>query len=130
MPTSSNGARNIITFQKYERPQTLDEAWELNQKKRNRIVAGTMWMKMGTHSFGTAIDLCDLGLNQIEETDEEFRIGAMVTLRRPRRLFLRRGGSRLQRHRGRAVPQRRDARRKPVAPHGLFRHPHGFPCHG
>lgn len=81
MPTSSNGARNIITFQKYERPQTLDEAWELNQKKRNRIVAGTMWMKMGTHSFGTAIDLCDLGLNQIEETDEEFRIGAMVTLR-------------------------------------------------
>ena len=40
-----------------------------------------MWMKMGTHSFGTAIDLCDLGLNQIEETDEEFRIGAMVTLR-------------------------------------------------
>ena len=40
MPTSSNGARNIITFQKYERPQTLDEAWELNQKKRNRIVAG------------------------------------------------------------------------------------------
>ena len=81
MPTSSNGARNIITFQKYERPQTLDEAWELNQKKRNRIVAGTMWMKMGTHSFGTAIDLCDLGLNQIEETDEGFRIGAMATLR-------------------------------------------------
>ena len=81
MPTSSNGARNIITFQKYERPQTLDEAWELNQKKRNRIVAGTIWMKMGTHSFGTAIDLCDLGLNQIEENDEEFRIGAMVTLR-------------------------------------------------
>ena len=48
-------------------------------RKGNRIVAGTMWMKMGTHSFGTAIDLCDLGLNQIEETDEEFRIGAMVT---------------------------------------------------
>ena len=61
-----------------------------------------MWMKNGHHSFGTAIDLCDLGLNQIEETDEEFRIGAMVTLRqmeeasRPRRLFLRCGGSRLQ----------------------------------
>ena len=40
-----------------------------------------MWLKMGNHSFGTAIDLCDLGLGTIEETDEEFRIGAMVTLR-------------------------------------------------
>lgn len=71
----------IITFQKYERPQSLQEAWELNQKKRNRVVAGMMWLKMGNHSFGAAIDLCDLGLDIIEETDEEFRIGAMVTLR-------------------------------------------------
>ena len=63
------------------RPQTVEEAWELNQKKRNRIVGGMMWLKMGNHSIGTAIDLCDLGLNEIEETDDEFRIGAMVTLR-------------------------------------------------
>lgn len=63
------------------RPQSLEEAWELNQKKRNRVVAGMMWLKMGTHSFGTAIDLCDLGLDTIEETEDEFRIGAMVTLR-------------------------------------------------
>lgn len=40
-----------------------------------------MWLKMGNHSLGTAIDLCDLGLGKIEETDDEFRIGAMVTLR-------------------------------------------------
>ena len=40
-----------------------------------------MWLKMGKHSFGTAIDLCDLGLDEIEETENEFRIGAMVTLR-------------------------------------------------
>ncbi|MDY6111507.1 MAG: FAD binding domain-containing protein, partial [Ellagibacter isourolithinifaciens] len=63
------------------RPQSLEEAWELNQKKRNRVVGGMMWLKMGTHSFGTAIDLCDLGLDAIEETEGEFRIGAMVTLR-------------------------------------------------
>ena len=63
------------------RPQTVEEAWELNQKKRNRIVGGMMWLKMGNHSVGTAIDLCDLGLNEIEETDDEFRIGAMVALR-------------------------------------------------
>lgn len=71
----------IITFQKYVRPQSLEEAWELNQKKRHRIIAGMMWLKMGKHSFGTAIDLCDLGLDEIEETENEFRIGAMVTLR-------------------------------------------------
>lgn len=71
----------IITFQNYVRPQSLEEAWELNQKKRNRIVGGMMWLKMGNHSFGTAIDLCDLGLGTIEETEDEFRIGAMVTLR-------------------------------------------------
>ena len=63
------------------RPQTVEEAWELNQKKRNRIVGGMMWLKMGNQSVGTAIDLCDLGLNEIEETDDEFRIGAMVVLR-------------------------------------------------
>ena len=31
--------------------------------------------------YSTAIDLCDLGLDTIEETDEEFSIGARVTLR-------------------------------------------------
>ena len=63
------------------RPQSLEEAWELNQKKRNRVVGGMMWLKMGTHSFGTAIDLCDLGLDAIEETEGELRIAAMATLR-------------------------------------------------
>ena len=63
------------------RPQSLEEAWELNQKKRSRIVAGMLWLKMGNHTIGTAIDLCDLDLDQIEETDDEFRIGAMATLR-------------------------------------------------
>ena len=63
------------------RPQSLEEAWELNQKKRNRVVGGMMWLKMGKHSFNTAIDLRDLGLDAIEETEGEFRIGAMVSLR-------------------------------------------------
>ena len=50
------------------RPQTLEEAWELNQKRRNCIVAGMMWLKMSRRSLSTAIDLCDLGLDSIEET--------------------------------------------------------------
>ena len=71
----------MITIQKYVRAQSLEEAYQLNQSKRNRIVGGMMWMRLGRGSVGTAIDLCDLGLNTIEETDEQFSIGAMVSLR-------------------------------------------------
>lgn len=71
----------IVTFQDYVRPSSLEEAWELNQKRRNCIVGGMMWLKMGRQSINTAIDLCDLGLDAIEETADEFRIGAMTTLR-------------------------------------------------
>lgn len=71
----------MITIQNYVRAQSLEEAWQLNQKRRNRVLGGMLWMKMGKGSVGTAIDLCDLGLDTIEETAEEFSIGAMVTLR-------------------------------------------------
>ena len=71
----------MITIQKYIRAQSLEEAYQLNQSKRSRIVGGMMWMRLGRGSVGTAIDLCDLGLNTIEETDEQFSIGAMVSLR-------------------------------------------------
>ena len=71
----------MITIQKYVRAQSLEEAWQLNQKKQNRILGGMLWMRLGKGSVGTAIDLCDLGLNTIEENDEHFSIGAMVTLR-------------------------------------------------
>lgn len=71
----------MITIQNYVRAQSLEEAYELNQKKRNRIVGGMLWLKTSTASVGTAIDLTDLGLNKIEENEEEFSIGAMTTLR-------------------------------------------------
>ena len=71
----------MITIQKYVRVQSLEEAYTLNQSRRNRIVGGMLWMKMGSGSIDTAIDLCDLGLDAIEETEDAFRIGAMVTLR-------------------------------------------------
>lgn len=78
---SSDRSCAIFTFQKYERPQTLDEAWELNQKRRNRIVGGMMWLKMSHRTHSTLIDLSDLGLDAFEEDEREFRIGAMVSLR-------------------------------------------------
>lgn len=71
----------MITIQKYVRPQTLEEAWQLNQNKRNRILGGMLWLRLGKGTVNTAIDLCDLGLNTIEETEDQFSIGAMATLR-------------------------------------------------
>lgn len=71
----------MISIQKYVRAQSLEEAWTLNQSKTNRILGGMMWLRLGKGNVNTAIDLCDLGLNTIEETDDLFSIGAMVTLR-------------------------------------------------
>ena len=71
----------MITIQKYVRAQSLEEAWQLNQAKRNRIVGGMLWLRLGRGGVGTAIDLSDLGLDKIEETGEGFSIGAMATLR-------------------------------------------------
>ena len=67
----------MISIQKYVRAQSLEEAWQLNQSKPNRILGGMLWLRLGSGNVNTAIDLCDLGLNTIEETDEAFSIGAM-----------------------------------------------------
>ena len=72
----------MLTFQNYKRPQTLEEAWTLNQSKSARLAAGMMWMRMGDAQIGTVVDLCGLGLDQLEETQDAFLIGAMVPLRK------------------------------------------------
>ena len=71
----------MITINNYIKVKSLEEAYELNQKKANRIVGGMMWLRMSKGRMQTAIDLSELGLDQIEETEEEFRIGCMCTLR-------------------------------------------------
>ena len=71
----------MITIQNYVRARSLEEAWQLNQNKRNRILGGMLWLRLGKGTVNTAIDLCDLGLDKIEETDDAFSIGAMATLR-------------------------------------------------
>ena len=52
----------MLKIKEYVKAESLEQAYELNQKRK-------------------AIDLSGLGLNQIEETEEEFRIGCMTTLR-------------------------------------------------
>ena len=71
----------MITFKNYVRAQSLEEAYTLNQSRRNKIIGGMVWLKMTKLNLNTAIDLCALHLDTIEETDTEFSIGCMVTLR-------------------------------------------------
>ena len=71
----------MITIKDYVRAKSLEEAWQLNQNKMNRILGGMLWMRLGNGMVNTAIDLSELGLDYIEENEEEFSIGAMVSLR-------------------------------------------------
>lgn len=71
----------MFTCKEYRKAATLEEAWQMNQKRSNLLIGGMLWVKMGQRNAGTVIDLSGLGLDQIEETPEEFRIGCMTTLR-------------------------------------------------
>ncbi|MBC3887135.1 molybdopterin dehydrogenase [Acetobacterium paludosum] len=71
----------MITINNFVKVKTLAEAYQLNQKRTNVVIGGFMWLKMGNRKIQNAIDLSGLGLNKIEETDDEFRIGSMCTLR-------------------------------------------------
>lgn len=66
----------MVTIQNYVRAGSLEEAYELNQKRTSLILGGMLWTKMQNRRIQTAIDLCDLGLDRIEENEEEFSIGA------------------------------------------------------
>ena len=72
----------MLKFGTYVRVGNAAEAYELLQKNRNnKIIGGGIWMRLGSRRVATAIDLSACGLDKIEETEDEFRIGAMVTLR-------------------------------------------------
>lgn len=59
----------MLKIKQYVKAESLEQAYELNQKKTNRIVGGMLWLKMSTAQIQTAIDLSGLGLDQIEETE-------------------------------------------------------------
>lgn len=71
----------MLRTNEFVKAQSLEEAYQLNQKKSNVLLGGMMWLKMGSNYKSAAIDLSDLGLDYIEEDEEEFRIGCMCSLR-------------------------------------------------
>ncbi|MCR4628941.1 MAG: FAD binding domain-containing protein [Clostridium sp.] len=71
----------MFRISEYKKVQSLQEAWELNQKKSTRTAGGMTWLRLRHNPAGTFVDLSGLGLDRIEETEDEIRIGCMVTLR-------------------------------------------------
>ena len=72
----------MFTMREYVLAESLEQAYELlNKGRANCILGGLLWMTMGSKAIGTGIDLSNLGLNKIEENDDEFKIGCMTTLR-------------------------------------------------
>ncbi len=77
----SERKRSVITIKKYLKAESLEQAYELNQKKNNRIIAGMLWVKMGSNTIQTAIDLSDVVSASVSEHPDAFIIGAMTSLR-------------------------------------------------
>ena len=71
------GGNTVLNIKNYVRVQSLEEAYDLCQKKNNVVLGGMLWLKMQRRSVGTAIDLSDLGLDKIEEDGDFYRLGAM-----------------------------------------------------
>ena len=73
----------MYNFRQYVQVETIEEAFELKKKRGNRIIAGGLWLRLGGNkNFNTAIDLSKLGLDTIEEKEDEFVIGCMTPLRK------------------------------------------------
>ena len=72
----------MFTLMELVQPSSLEEAYEILMKRKNNIViGGSDFLRMGEKRIGTGIDLSNLNLNLIEETEDYIEIGAMTTLR-------------------------------------------------
>ena len=71
----------MIHYKNYVRPKDLEEAYKLNAAKSAVIAGGFCFLRLQNRNIGTLLDLTGLLSDQIEETEDCFRIGAMVSLR-------------------------------------------------
>ena len=64
----------MLKIKNYVKAESLEQAYELNQKRTACVLGGMVWLKMGNRVVTTAIDLSGLGLDTITETESEFVI--------------------------------------------------------
>ena len=71
----------MLRFDQYVRTKPAQEAYDLLQENRlATVIGGMMWLRLSDRTIPVGIDLSACGLDGIEETDDAFVIGAMVTL--------------------------------------------------
>ncbi|MEG0398474.1 MAG: FAD binding domain-containing protein [Cetobacterium sp.] len=72
----------MLQFSNYLLAESLDSAYnELVKNKKNIILGGTSYLRMGDTQFNTAIDLSNLSLSYINEARDFLHIGAMTSFR-------------------------------------------------
>jgi len=72
----------VFTLNDLVQPEKIETAYQiLTDKRNNAILGGCAFLKMGSKRIGTAIDLSNLKLSYIKETNGFIEIGAMTSLR-------------------------------------------------
>lgn len=72
----------MFSFKNYIAVASLEEAYdELLKNKKNIILGGTSYLRMGNVAYNTAIDLSNLELDYIKEGETCIHIGAMASFR-------------------------------------------------
>ncbi len=72
----------MFSFKNYLAVTSLEEAYnELLKNKKNIILGGTSYLRIGDVAYNTAIDLSNLSLNYIREEGEYVHIGAITSFR-------------------------------------------------
>ncbi len=72
----------MYTIKEYHLPQNLADAYEIiSAGRRNTILGGCLWLKMGHKKINKAVDLKNCGLDFIRLNNGNIEIGASATLR-------------------------------------------------
>lgn len=70
----------MISIKNYEKPSSIEEAYTLlKANKKATLIGGGAFLKLGSKSITTGIDLSEANLDYIKETDDYIEIGAMTT---------------------------------------------------
>lgn len=73
----------MFTFTNFFPASTIEEAYnELLKNRKNIVLGGTSYLRMGNTQYNTAIDISNVeNIDTITEKEDSFEIGAMVTFR-------------------------------------------------
>ena len=73
----------MFTFTNFFPASTIEEAYnELVKNKKNVILGGTSYLRMGNANYNTAVDISNVeDVDKIIEKEDSFEIGAMVSFR-------------------------------------------------